>query len=144
MARFLILPYALMAQCGYPITVTTNNNYCVGSTLSLSSTHALASIVWYKDGQPVDSAKALQSLATNGVTVAGGIPLGADNSQVVFCTGICVDGNGNLYVADNIHEWVKKYKPGDTIGVLVAGGNGTGMKANQLHNPHQYRARRTK
>jgi gliding motility-associated-like protein len=38
-------------------------------------------------------------------------------------------------VADNNQEWVKKYPPGSSNGVVVAGGHGVGAAANQLDNP---------
>jgi len=123
------------AQCGYPVFFTTNNNYCVGSTFGLTSTHSLEKIVWYTNGQAVNSAKAIQSLATNGTTVVGGQSPGSGNNQAVYCTGIFVDEAGDLYVADNNQQWVKKYPPGSSTGTVVAGGHGTGAGADQLDNP---------
>src|SRR5579871_6588387 len=80
MRRFLLLfPFygclfcsaSLEAQwCNYPVSLLTSKDYCIGSTLKVSSTHPLESIVWYRNGQPVDSAKASESLSHNGVVVA--------------------------------------------------------------------------
>ena len=134
-AHFLTFSPDCRAQCGYPLSFATNNNYCVGSTFGLTSPHALEKIVWYNSGHAFDSAKAVQSLSTNGITVVGGQSSDAGNNQAVHCTGIFVDEAGNLYVADNNLEWVKKYAPGSTTGVVVAGGHGAGAAANQLDNP---------
>jgi hypothetical protein len=37
-----------MAQCGYSPKIHTNKDYCVGSSLIATSTHALQNIVWYQ------------------------------------------------------------------------------------------------
>ena len=133
--HFFTFSLECKAQCGYPLSITTNNNYCVGSTFGLGSTHALEKIVWYQNGHALDSAKAAQSLSTSGITVVGGQSPVAGDNQAVYCTGIFVDEAGNLYVADNNQEWVKKYPPGSSTGVVVAGGHGVGAAANQLDNP---------
>lgn len=50
-------------------------------------------------------------------------------------------GQSSFFVddAENVYkcgpDWVKKYAPGDTEGIIVAGGNGQGGNANQLKNP---------
>jgi gliding motility-associated-like protein len=134
-AHFFTFSLECRAQCGYPVSFTTSNNYCVGSTFGLTSTHALEKIVWYTDGNALNSAKAAQSLSTSGITVVGVQSSGPGNNQAVYCTGIFVDEAGNLYVADNNQEWVKKYPPGSSNGVIVAGGHGVGAAANQLDNP---------
>ncbi len=133
-AYFFTFSLECRAQCRYNVSFTTSNNYCVGSTFGLTSTHALEKIVWYENGHALDSAKAAQSLSTNGITVVGAQSPVPGNNQAVYCTGIFVDEAGNLYVADNNQELVKKYPPGGS-GVVVAGGHGAGAGANQLDNP---------
>ena len=130
-----MIPLGSAAQCGYPTAFTTNNNYCVGSTFGISSTHALEKIVWYGNGQALYSAKAEQSLSANGITVVGDTALASSSNQAVYPTGIFVDEGGNLYVADNNLECVKKYSLGSSNVVVVAGGHGAGRAADQLDNP---------
>jgi gliding motility-associated-like protein len=134
-AQLFIFSLESGAQCGYPTAFTTNSNYCVGSTFGLTSTHALEKIVWYSNGHAMDSAKAVQSLSTNGITVVGGSPSTPGATPSVYPSGIFVDEAGNLYVADNNQEWVKKYPPGSSNGVVVAGGHGVGRAADELDNP---------
>jgi gliding motility-associated-like protein len=124
------------AQCGYPVSVYTSKDYCIGSTLRVSASHTLETIVWYKDGQPVDSVKANQYLSPNGIVVAGGKGIGGNDAQTLFVSGLFVDEAGNLYVTDDIHSCVKKYAPGGGSGVIVAGGS-LGSGPSQLWSPSQ-------
>jgi sugar lactone lactonase YvrE len=75
---------------------------------------------------------------TNGVTVAGGNGLGSNANQLNSPTGIFVDRNGNLYVADFYNNRVQMFPAGSdsaTNGITVAGGNGQGDAPEQLSNP---------
>jgi gliding motility-associated-like protein len=122
------------AQCGYDLSVHTSKDYCIGSTLSVSASHSMETIVWYKDGQPVDSVKANQALSTNGILVAGGKGVGGSNAQTLFVWAIFVDEAGDLYVSDADHSCVKKYVPGGGAGIIVAGGS-LGSGPGQLWTP---------
>jgi hypothetical protein len=63
----------LAQECSYPLSLTSTKDYCLGSSLLTSSTHALKKIVWYHDGRPVDSAIATQSLDAIGTAAATNI-----------------------------------------------------------------------
>lgn len=67
---------------------------------------------------------------TPGTTVAVS-PQRNENSY----SGLVLDGNGNSYVSDADLDAVQKFAPGNTIGVTVAGGNGSGWAANQFGTP---------
>lgn len=108
------------AQCTFPLSLTTSKDYCIGSDLRLTSPHTLKKIVWYHDGQPIDSAFANTSLDTVGTIVAD-----------VFMEGICTDDLDNLYAFDGNNYAIKVYKPGNITGAVVAGGHGQGSAANQ-------------
>ncbi|CAF4987923.1 unnamed protein product [Rotaria sp. Silwood1] len=63
----------------------------------------------------------------------------------ISCTGLGMDENGFLYVADCRKHEVKQYKSDDDEGTVVAGGNGQGSRLDQLNCPSyifvdQYRA----
>lgn len=73
--------------------------------------------------------------AATGVIVAGGNGTGAAANQFNGPTGIYVDGQGNIYVCDELNFRVQKWAPGAAAGVTVAGGNGQGSAANQLYTP---------
>ena len=114
---------AAIAQCGYPVTIHSSSNYCLGSTLIAASPHALAQIVWYRDGQPLTTAQARQSLDTVGVIAAGGKTVDKDQ-QLVTPTGLFVDNSDNLYVYDlgnGSNGRVMKYRPGIVIGEALPG-----------------------
>ena len=73
--------------------------------------------------------------ATNGVTVAGGNGTGSAANQLNQPYGVCVDGSGNVYVADNYNYRIQKFPAGSTSatnGVTVAGGNGAGSDSIHL------------
>ena len=86
-----------MAQCGYPVTLHTNKDYCVGSSLIATSTHAMQRITWYQNGQPVGTTTGVQSLSTRITRLpifshTGIFGIGNDYER------ICTDDAGNIYV----------------------------------------------
>ncbi|CAM4849035.1 unnamed protein product [Rotaria magnacalcarata] len=55
-----------------------------------------------------------------------------DNLQ---CYGLAMDKHRYLYIPDYAKQEVRRYKLGENIGTLVAGGNGQGAGLNQLSGP---------
>ncbi|CAF1589948.1 unnamed protein product, partial [Rotaria sp. Silwood1] len=53
----------------------------------------------------------------------------------IDCFGVTMDKAGSLYVVDRWWYAVRRYGRGDSIGTIVAGGNGQGDRLNQLSNP---------
>ncbi|CAF0715386.1 unnamed protein product [Adineta steineri] len=53
----------------------------------------------------------------------------------ITCYGLTMDNEGRLYVSDFVKHEVRRWKMGDTNGIVVAGGNGKGNRANQLSQP---------
>ncbi|CAF5039795.1 unnamed protein product [Rotaria magnacalcarata] len=53
----------------------------------------------------------------------------------IYCYGLAMDEQRYLYVSDIRKYEVRRYKLGDNIGTLVAGGNGAGVGLNQLNYP---------
>lgn len=126
LSLFLALTSALhgLSQCSFPLRINSSKDFCLGSTLLLSSDHTLNKIVWYRNGQRIDSVFSTQSLDTRGVPVANNV------SQQT----ICLDTAGNLYAFDAINFAIRKFTPGSTTGSIVAGGHSKGSAANQLYN----------
>jgi sugar lactone lactonase YvrE len=62
---------------------------------------------------------------TSGNTIISGID----------CGRLAMDDKGYLYVSDYKKHEVRRWKVGDTNGVLVAGGNRQGNDLNQLNGP---------
>ncbi|CAF1168719.1 unnamed protein product [Adineta steineri] len=61
-----------------------------------------------------------------------------DQQTIIFnidCCGLTMDHNGDLYVSDLVKNEVRRWKDGDTNGIVVAGGNGEGDTLNQLNYP---------
>ncbi|CAF1512149.1 unnamed protein product, partial [Rotaria sp. Silwood1] len=54
----------------------------------------------------------------------------------VNCYGLTLDDEGYLYVCDASKHEVRRWKIGNTIGTVVAGGNGQGNSLNQLNHPY--------
>jgi sugar lactone lactonase YvrE/predicted Fe-Mo cluster-binding NifX family protein len=65
-------------------------------------------------------------------TVAGGRSAA---NQFDYPSGIFIDNNGNIFVADRSNHRIQKWGLGATEGITVAGGNGEGSAANQLSSP---------
>jgi sugar lactone lactonase YvrE len=53
----------------------------------------------------------------------------------IDCFGLAMDNNGEVYVSDKKKNEVSRWKIGDKKGTVVAGGNETGERLNQLHGP---------
>ncbi|CAF5196177.1 unnamed protein product, partial [Rotaria magnacalcarata] len=53
----------------------------------------------------------------------------------IDCWGLAMDEQRYLYVSDWEKHEVRRYKFGENIGTLVAGGNGQGAGLNQLNSP---------
>lgn len=51
------------------------------------------------------------------------------------CRGMAYDDRHHLYVSDYEKHEVRRYRPGERIGVIVAGGNGQGNSLHQLNHP---------
>ncbi len=63
------------------------------------------------------------TIATNGITVAGGNSNGSKANQLNTPSGIYVDENDTVYVADRNNSRIQKWAPGATSGVTVISGN---------------------
>lgn len=70
------------------------------------------------------SSVSLFSQSPNAITVAGGNGRGVDANQFVKPTGVFVDINGNIYVADSYAQRIQKWTPGATNGITVGGRGG--------------------
>ena len=53
----------------------------------------------------------------------------------IDCWGLTMDDEGSLYVTDYKKHEVRRYRRGETNGIVVAGGNGKGAALNQLNDP---------
>ncbi len=136
MKRFLFLVHLLIAfggfaQCGYQAALQRTNS-CVGATLSVSTSHSLASIVWYQNGTPVDTVTGTRE---GGVLVreAGNQP--TPLAQGPSPSGLYVDDNGDIYMSDYVNDRIMEWSPATGAWSTVAGGNGPGQAANQLYAP---------
>ncbi|CAF1439640.1 unnamed protein product [Adineta steineri] len=61
------------------------------------------------------------------------------NQQIIiskiYCSRLAIDKNGSIYVSDSRNNEVRRWKQGDEIDEIVAGGNGKGNHLNQLNQP---------
>ena len=53
----------------------------------------------------------------------------------INCWGLTMDENGSLYVTDIGKDEVRRYRRGESQGTVVAGGNGSGNRLDQLYGP---------
>jgi gliding motility-associated-like protein len=125
-------------------TLTLKGGSCIGKdTLIINpDIYSISTINWM-NGQAIDTVfKSHQVLDTGirstGITVAGGNDAGNSNNQLNEPSSVCVDANGNIYVADTHNDRILFFPKGSndfTNGIVVAGGNGNGFNANQLSSP---------
>ncbi|CAF4415667.1 unnamed protein product [Rotaria sp. Silwood2] len=54
----------------------------------------------------------------------------------INCVGLTLDENGSLYVTNDRKAEVRRYRRGESQGTVVAGGNGSGNRLDQLSDPH--------
>ena len=136
------------AVCALPAILTSNSYYvtmsaipvasitgstCSGGTLTLNSNLVPSKIQLYKNGSL--SSVITSSFSSTATTKAGGNGFGAAANQLASPSGVFVDDNGNVYVADRYNHRVQRFTALSTIGVTVAGGAGSGSNANQLNTP---------
>ena len=128
----------IAAQCPYTATLVAKNGTCIGDKLTVSSSHALSKIIWYKDGIAIDTINGTQKYGELAL-VAGGHGVGSGDNQLGEASGIFVDDAGNIYYADYDYNRVQKWAPGVKTGITVAGGNGQGSASNQTNKPFRVR-----
>ncbi|HEX5151701.1 MAG TPA: Calx-beta domain-containing protein [Parafilimonas sp.] len=104
------------------ITGTISGPQCIGGNLTLNASKPPLKVDWTVNGSVVGTSYASY---TNGNAVLAATGL-------VGPRGVCLDLQGNVYVAEEGNSRVTKWAPGATQGVVVAGGNGEGSNANQL------------
>src|SRR5580704_9667423 len=92
----ILLSHSVSGQCGYKVTIHTNNNYSFGSSLIATSIHAMQQITWYRNGQPVSTVTGSQSLSTQPIQIpiglaldsvqslAGDVRLGTDDADNIY------------------------------------------------------------
>jgi gliding motility-associated-like protein len=136
--RFLTFLFVLIAgraisQCGYPVTLHTTKDYCVGSSLIASSTHALQKIVWYRNGQPVSTTLGTQSLSTTPTSVAI-LPSGTTFVSSYACPYLESDNAGNIYYLVNgvQQQQIWERAPSGSITQLAAFTNDTSMQVESI------------
>ncbi|CAF4207962.1 unnamed protein product, partial [Rotaria sordida] len=54
----------------------------------------------------------------------------------INCVGLTMDENGSLYVVDNEKHELRRYRRGESQGIVIAGGNGSENHLNQLSSSH--------
>ena len=73
----------------------------------------------------------------NGIVVAGGNGAGSGFNQLSSPMGMCIDNDDQtIYVADRSNHRIVEWKRGATYGIVVAGGNGSGNRTDQLNQPN--------
>ncbi|CAF3365957.1 unnamed protein product [Rotaria socialis] len=73
--------------------------------------------------------------ARNGVTVAGGKGSGSVTNQLHLPSGLVVNEDQTVVIADTWNHRIIQWKKDDTNGQVVAGGKGLGNRTDQLNYP---------
>ena len=68
--------------------------------------------------------------------MAGGNGAGSELNQLQYPSGIFLDDDSNLYIADAFNHRVVKWNYGSSVGQVVAGGNDLGNQSNQFRYPN--------
>jgi sugar lactone lactonase YvrE len=53
----------------------------------------------------------------------------------IDCRGLAMDNNGFLYISDYTKNEIRRWRMGESEGIVVAGGNGKGNRLDQLNGP---------
>jgi sugar lactone lactonase YvrE len=67
--------------------------------------------------------------------MAGGNGAGSALNQLHFPSGIFLDDDSNLYIADGFNHRIVKWISGSSSGQIIAGDNEGGNRSNQFHYP---------
>ena len=118
------------AQC---TAILSAPGTCATQTITVSVNKPTSKIVWKNNGTIVSTVNSTWN--SSGSTVAGGNGNGSNANQLAQPSGIAIDANRNIYIADKNNNRIQKWAPGATTGTTVAGGNGSGNAANQLKDP---------
>lgn len=119
-----------------PILTSINNN-CI-DILQVEDTTGVYRIDWKNGNKVIKTSVIDLKPANEGIRVAGtGIAFDPDieiqdTDFDYSASDIAVDKAGNVYVADKNKQRILKFAPGDSTGVVVAGGNGFGSELNQF------------
>ena len=125
-----------MAQCSYPVTLRPTKDYCVGTSIFATSTHALTKITWYKNGEPLSTATGTQSLSSEYTPVSvfphsGIYNSGPYNSGSDY-TAIGTDDVGNIYVLYAQHFVLKTTPTGMTSEIVDISPSGAQVESSGM------------
>lgn len=76
-----------------------------------------------------------QTWRNHGTNEAGSHRRGDRLNELCYPCGIYIDDDQTMYIADTSNDRVMAWKYGDRSGQIVAGGNGTGDRNDQLNRP---------
>ena len=71
----------------------------------------------------------------HGITVARSHGSGRQQNQLNQCSGLYVDEDGNVLIADSANHRIVEWKPGATSDQVIAGRKGEGSRMHQLNRP---------
>ncbi|CAF1575360.1 unnamed protein product [Adineta ricciae] len=77
----------------------------------------------------------LRKWKQNGSTIYGGHGEGNNLNQLSYPSGIFIDKDRNIFIADWGNDRIVRWKRNENRGIIVAGGNGKGNSLNQLNWP---------
>ncbi len=126
----------IKAQCNVVINreaYNTNSPCELPVVLRAVAGMAPQNIVWYENGNVLQSYDATWATAFKRVAGTGTAGVGTD--QLQGPSGIWIDRSGNVFVADKSNHRVQKWAPGATSGVTVAGTGTAGSGATELNSP---------
>src|SRR5206468_2906712 len=89
----------------------------------------------------VDASGIISTVAGTAIGGYNGDGIAATTAQLQFPSGVTVDGSGNIFIADNSNNRIRKVNASGIIstvaGTATAGYNGDGIAATtaQLYNP---------
>ncbi|CAF3483047.1 unnamed protein product [Rotaria socialis] len=115
----------------YPIP-TFNQQFCP-PTLTTTTTTTAPTTTIQQSAIPNITGNATS--VRNGVTVAGGIGSGNATNQLHLPSGLVVDDDQTVIIADTWNHRIIQWKKDDTNGQVVAGGKGLGNRMDQLNYP---------
>ncbi len=111
--------------------VLTSVNRCVNTDLFMQAVSPKVERIEWKHNRQLVHTSNTPSL----IRTVAGIREGSADDELMFPSGITVDNEGNIYVADQFNHRVQKWVPGAVKGITVAGVAGQGGGVDQLNYP---------
>ncbi|CAF0859286.1 unnamed protein product [Adineta ricciae] len=134
-AAILVTCISVLCAAIVCIVILTRNSPIDESSLMNVTEELLSSNITPTEITTTTTERKLTKWKWNATTVAGGNGSGEELNELAYPSGIFIDQNNDIFIADFKNHRIVRWKLDKNEGVVVAGGNGKGNGTNQLNEP---------